>query len=229
MSRTKVRIRFSKAGDLRFLSHHDLLRTFERMLRRAELPLHFSQGFHPKPRMVFASALGLGIVGRQEVLEIELSESIAAAEIQERLAEQSPRGLQILSVIPIEPGVTGEARRAVYRLPLTPEQAEGLELRVTELLAAAEAWVERSKPTPRKVNVRTYLLDLSVGDGELIMEMEITPQGAARPEEVLQLLGLGHLLAEGAVLERTALELEDELGREASAFAPPPAVCKEPL
>jgi radical SAM-linked protein len=72
----KTRLRFSKTGELRLVSHRDLMKFFERALRRANLPVHVSQGFHPMPRMVFALSLGLGIVGLDEVLELEFTEAI---------------------------------------------------------------------------------------------------------------------------------------------------------
>src|ERR1700676_3602988 len=103
MVRDKVRIRFRKAGDLRLLSHHDLMRCFERMLRRAELPFHSTEGFNPKPRMVFALSLALGVIGCQEVLDLELDTEIEPNEIQERLAQQAPAGLEILTVHRIDP------------------------------------------------------------------------------------------------------------------------------
>ena len=74
MVRDKVRIRFRKCGTLRLVSHHDLMRCFERMLRRAALPYHSTEGFNPKPRLIFALSLGLGIIGCQEVAELELDE-----------------------------------------------------------------------------------------------------------------------------------------------------------
>ena len=85
-ARDKVRIRFRKSGDLRLLSHHDLMRTFERMLRRAALPFRHSQGFHPNPRLVFALSLPLGVVGCEEVVELELDEVLPPDEMHERLA-----------------------------------------------------------------------------------------------------------------------------------------------
>lgn len=212
MSRDKVRIRFRKGGDLRFLSHHDLLRAFERMMRRAELPLRFSEGFHPKPRMVFASALALGVVGVEEVLEIELTDALPADELHRRLAKESPAGLEILYVKRVDPGLTARVSRAVYELPLPPECLPGLGARVAEILQQKECWVDRAKPQPRRVNVRAFLIDLAVRDDRLIIELFVTPQGSARPEEVLRLLGLDHLPLEGVVLERTRLEIEDELG-----------------
>ena len=72
----RLRIRFRKEGDLRWISHRDLVRTVERLCRRAELALRMSEGFHPKPKMSFPSALALGIEGRGEVMELELVEPV---------------------------------------------------------------------------------------------------------------------------------------------------------
>ena len=80
----KHRIRFRKTAALRLISHHDLMRCFERMLRRAGLPFHSSEGFNPKPRMVFALSLGLGIVGADEIVELELEEELPAGEVCDR-------------------------------------------------------------------------------------------------------------------------------------------------
>ena len=98
--RDKVRIRFRKDGDLRLLSHHDLMRSFERMLRRAALPFRSPQGFHPKPRLVFALSLPLGVVGCEEVVELELDEMLPPEEVRERLVRQAPPGLEILQSAP---------------------------------------------------------------------------------------------------------------------------------
>ena len=124
MARDKVRIRFRKDGDLRLVSHHDLLRCLERMLRRAALPFHSTSGFHPKPRLVFALSLPLGIIGRDEVLELELDEALSPEEIHERLARQAPPGLELLSTQRIDPKRKAQVRSARYHLPLPPERAE---------------------------------------------------------------------------------------------------------
>src|ERR1051326_7956012 len=109
----KFRIRFRKRGELRFLSHHDLMRTFERMLRRATIPFRSSSGFHPKPRLVFPLSLPLGVAGLNEAVELELSEERPADEILSRLAAQAPAGLDLLSIRCIATHVTGQACRAV--------------------------------------------------------------------------------------------------------------------
>src|SRR5439155_22590623 len=96
--REKVRVRFRKGGDLRLVSHRDLMKCFERMFRRAGLPVAATRGFNPRPRMVFSLSLELGIVGLQEVVELELDAPLAPADVHTALARQASPGLGILSV-----------------------------------------------------------------------------------------------------------------------------------
>ena len=231
--RDKFRLRFHKGGHLRLLSHHDLMRCFERLLRRSGLPYHRTQGFHPHPRLVFALSLPLGVVGLEEVAELELDEILSPEEVQERLRQQTPEGLDILSVRRIDPKTTAQVRSLTYRLNLPASRVDTS--RMGELLATSEIWLARARthsPNPSSqppahsgagrekkgsgatVNVRPFLRDLRVqGSGaEVALEMALwlTPAGTAKPTEVLGLLGLTDLIEAGAVLERSRLELHDE-------------------
>ncbi len=213
--RDKVRIRFRKDRDLRLLSHHDLMRTFERMLRRSELPIRRTQGFHPHPRLIFALSLPLGVVGCAEVVELELDEILEVEEIRARLMRQAPPGLNVLSIRRIDPKAGAQVRRLCYRLQLLDERIDAVRERVTALLGAAECRVERKKPPARFVDVRPWIADLRIIGLEeahyLDIELWLTPSGTARPEEVLEALGLHDLFEAGAVLERVWLELHDEI------------------
>ena len=225
----KVRIRFRKSGTLRLLSHHDLMRTFERLLRRSELPFHRSQGFHPKPRLIFALSLPLGVVGREEVVELELGQVLPLEDIHARLARQAPPGLEILSVRRIHLKVNAQVRRLAYALPVPAERLPDLRSRIAEVLAAQECWIDRHRPQSRqagrRLDVRPFLVELLIHphDGSeksvmLEMVLRLTSAGTARPEEVLGLLRLEDLLDAGVVFERSRLELHDELpALEASA------------
>jgi uncharacterized protein YecE (DUF72 family) len=236
----KARIRFRKTGDLRFFSHQDLARMFERMLRRAALPFRLSQGFHPMPRMAFASALGLGIVGLDEVVEIEFTEPLSPEEIQRRLAEQAHPGLEIVSVRLIHPKQSARPIRAVYRIPVPASALDSVQQRIAQLQQQPQWWVERIRileggahrpdpamgdmevplvaPIPRRevrsLNIRPWVEQLWLHDGYLYFACAITPQGTARPEEVLRLLDLEHLLDQGHILERVSLQLADESAAE---------------
>ncbi len=207
MVRHKVRIRFRKGGDLRWISHHDLMRCFERMLRRAGLPFRSTEGFNPRPRLVFALSLPLGIVGCDEVAELELTEDVAADAVRDRLAPLCPAGLEILSVEPAPAKAAAQVSRVTYRVPLPPGRRDGLPERAAALLAEPEHWIERTRPHRRRLDLRAYLDALRVLDDALEIDIRITPQGTARPDEVLEALGLADLPHGGAVLERTRLEL----------------------
>lgn len=210
MARDKVRFRFRKTGDLRLVSHHDLLRCFERMLRRAALPFHSTEGFNPKPRLVLALPLPLGTAGLDEVAELELDAELPPEEVRDRLARQAPDGLAILSVERIAWKETAHVRQATYRVPLPPARRAGLEQRITDLLALPACWVERTRPEPRRLDLRPYLVAVRLLPHHLEIDLRITPNGSARPEEVLEPLGLRDLLDAGAVVERTRLDLETE-------------------
>src|SRR5262245_24905954 len=99
----QVRLSFQKGGPLRWLSHHDLLRAFERMLRRAEIPFHRSKGFNPHPRIAFALSLPLGVIGRAEVVDVELEREVPPEELLERMRRQAPPGLEILEARRVPP------------------------------------------------------------------------------------------------------------------------------
>jgi radical SAM-linked protein len=210
MVRDKVRIRFRKGGDLRLVSHHDLMRCFERMLRRAALPFHSTSGFNPKPRLVFALSLALGIVGAEEVAELELDDEVPPDEVCRRLREQAPAGLDILRVERIGVRAHAQVRRACYRVAVPEARTAELAGRCAAVLAGSHSPVQRTRPEPRLVDVRPYIRGLNVGRDTLEMDLWVTPTGAARPDEVLGLLGLGDLVDAGAVIERTTLELHDE-------------------
>ena len=134
MARDRFRVRFKKGGDLRLISHHDLMRTFERMLRRANIPVHCSEGFNPKPRLVFALSLALGVVGCQEVAELELDESMEPDELCRLLAREAPAGLDILSVKRVNSSAV--VRRMSYRLALSASHVSSVEPRIREVLAS---------------------------------------------------------------------------------------------
>ena len=205
--RYKYRIRFRKAGDLRLVSHHDLMHVVERMFRRADLRLATTQGFHPRPKMTFALSLALGVSGLNEVLEIETAEDLPAEEVLQRLARQCPPGLEFLAARSIVFNQSAAVRRAMYRIAIGDRIEPNA---IAGFLERSECWVERVRPHPRRVNVRPFVSELCVNDGFLQMALWITPYGAARPEEVAIALGLKPCLDEGAVIERMDLELMDE-------------------
>lgn len=206
----KFRLRFRKTGLLRLVSHHDLMRVLERMLRRAGLPFRSTAGFHPHPRVVFALSLPLGIEGLDEVVEIELTQPLAREEILSRLQSHAPQGLEFTSIRRVACNATAQASSAVYAVALPPEREAALHVRCRELLDAPACTVVRDHRKKGALDIRPFIADLRIDGGRLVLEFLVTPFGTARADEVLTLLGAGDLLENGAVLQRVQLLLQDE-------------------
>jgi radical SAM-linked protein len=204
----RVRIRFCKQGDLRLIGHRDLARCFERWFRRAGLKLRMSEGFHPKPRISFPSALAVGIAGIDEVMELELVETCLAEELQEQLSGHAPPGLSI-NAIEVLPPASPKARVRSFRyeVPLPDACRDGLAERIEQLASSASWSIHRSnRQTP--IDLRQWLEELTLREGVLYMRLRTAAQATAGPRDVLAALGLGDLEKEGVCLTRTAVELQ---------------------
>lgn len=208
MIRQRLRITFTKQDDLRWLSHRDLMRTWERLLRRAAVPLSMSEGFHPKPRMNFPSALAVGIAGLNEVLEVDLSELWTADQLEAALATQLPPGLVLRSVM-LMPLAAGKAQAigVDFAATVPPERQAVVAERIAWLLGQATYPIEREgRAAP--LDVRPLIEQLEINDGVLHMRLRVDRQGSARPREVLAAIGLDDLEAQGGELTRTHVVIE---------------------
>lgn len=202
-----MRIRFRKQDDLRLISHRDLARTWERLFRRAGLQMAMSEGFHPKPKLNFPSALAVGIVGVDEVLELDLDEQRTAEELRQLLGPQAPPGL-VLDAIEVRPANSPKAHveRITFSVEIPTARREELSTRITAWLASPSHLVEREK-RKQPLDVRPLVEDLSLVDGVLTMRLKVNPEGSARPREVLEAVGLADLESQGLCLTRTRVEL----------------------
>lgn len=206
--RHRYRIRFAKVGDLRLTGHRDLIRLFERMLRRADLRLAMTEGFHPKPRMTFPSALALGVAGLDEVMELELANPRTADELKELLSRHAPPGLEILSVQLMPPGTKKAQVRFVWFEVVVPDARQEEVAANVRTLLDAERWHVRRAGRERPVDIRSYIEEMHLGDGKLTAKVAVTPAGTVRPRELIDALtsAAGDELA--AALTRTKVELE---------------------
>jgi radical SAM-linked protein len=209
MVRSRVRLRFTKQGDLRLIGHRDLMRCFERLFRRAGLPLGMSEGFHPKPRVTFPLPLSVGIDGSREVMELELSELIDSDELLQRLNTQVPRGLTIVSAETLPPGAKkAQALSSTYQVPVPPSFETGLGDRIDELLAQETYPITRTRGRA-DIDLRRYLEELSFDNGELQMRLKIEQKGSVGPRDVLKVLGLEELESHGVHLTRIAVDINN--------------------
>jgi radical SAM family uncharacterized protein/radical SAM-linked protein len=120
MFKKKVRLRFTKKGEVRFISHLELAHLFHRASKRADLPLSHSEGFHPMPRIIFATALPVGMETLMEIVDMELEGGITPLEVKERLNQTLPFGIEIMEAkeVPLSSPTTSQLHRSVYWIPL---------------------------------------------------------------------------------------------------------------
>lgn len=181
------RLRFTKLGKMRFLSHHDVMRLFSRAIRRADLPIRFSEGFTPRPMMSFPLALGIGIESLDEILEIELSEWVAPVKIQEDLNRQLPEGVRIEKVEPFQRKERLVIESVDYEIEVTGDYTA----KIQELLGRKEILSLRERgEDSRFVDIRPYVGAIVQQAGVLKVNLRVLDSGSARPQEVLAALGI---------------------------------------
>lgn len=211
----RLRITFEKGEVLKYISHLDLARTWERVFRRAGLPVAYSQGFNPRPRFQIAAALPVGVTGRAELLDVWLTEPMGSSEVLTRLRTALPPGLEATDSVNVDlrsPSLQSQMRAADYRATvLGPEPAETIQYRVRALLELPSVPRRRQhKGKWQSYDLRPFIQSVVVEPGEegehiLTMRLQASPDGAGRPDEVLEVLGLS--LAAHTV-ERTRLRFE---------------------
>lgn len=210
----RIRITFTKQGALRYTGHLDLHKVWERAARRAELPLAYSQGFHPQPKMNMAAALPLGFSSRCEVMDMRLEQDIPLENLPARLNTTLPSGLQVVEVEQVDeraPALQTQVVSAEYEITLT-ESVDGSELeqKVNSVMESKSIPRERRgkmydlRPLIEELTLTPAPLSLEGrGDGvRVIMKLAAREGATGRPEEVLDVLGIAF---EGTRIERTRL------------------------
>jgi radical SAM-linked protein len=204
----RLRIIFGKQGSQKYIGHLDLAKTWERILRRAEISLAYTQGFNARPKMQLASALPLGITSDCEIIDIWLEKPIAIEGLAEHLTSVSPPGLPIYKIeeIPLKaPAVHSLLESSVYLITLhDSSRIEQVRQRVNEIAAQEHIYrTRRDKP----YDLRPLLKTLDVDEtGRVVVEMVLTHQSAGRADELLDELGL---TVGDATVHRTGIRLRE--------------------
>ncbi len=193
----RLRITFSKGASVRYISHLDVARAWERALRRAGMPMAYSQGFHPHPKIVFAAPLALGYTAAAEVLDVVFTHSMPPQQVIRGLRPQLPAGLEVVNVMPIymrSPALPALLQGADYECVVESE------LPVEEMRAQCRALLEReSLPSAfrgKAYDLRPLLdgLEIVAAEGHypvLRMMLAAGQRGTGRPIKVLDELGWG--------------------------------------
>lgn len=187
----RYRIRYAKRGRLRFASHRDFARSFERALRRAGVPMAYSAGFNPHPRISYANAVPTGAASEAEYLEIATAAELDVSQLRAGLGAALPDGFDIEAVVPARPPDLAERLQAsVWRIVLPGSDVAAVRTAVEALLAADEVVVTRmTKKGLRSFNVRADVLRLECepgADGCAILSLVVRHAvPAVRPDDVL--------------------------------------------
>ncbi len=203
----KLRLRYAKRGPLRFTSHRDVARAFERALRRARVPMAYSQGFNPHPKISWIGASPTGVASEAEYVEIQLVEVLEPTELVRMLDAAMPPGLDLLEAVGVPIGADGgsladrmEASR--WRIELPGVSSDTLRTAFEQLLAAEVVEVERlTKHGMRTLDARSAIVSGMVEDDPvvspsathddpcgilIVVVRQLTP--AVRPDDVLSAL-----------------------------------------
>ncbi|MEA3367306.1 MAG: TIGR03936 family radical SAM-associated protein [Planctomycetota bacterium] len=203
-----MRLWFCVEGDKRFLSHHDMMRLWERALRRAGLPLRLSQGYNPRPKMSLTEPRSVGIASEAEILEFELADWVNPDAVLERLRSQVPSGIAMRSLDLVRPTDKAHPTTVVYVARLESPPSD-LADRARRVLDRREAPVVRPRPKGDKhLDARPFIQDLETTDGrEVRMTLATGPSGTVRPDEVLRLMGFDRDEILRADIQRTDIRL----------------------
>lgn len=165
-------VRFTKAGAARFLSQHDVRRAWERVTRRAGLPLAYSRGFSPKPRLSFGPPLPVGAEGRREYMTMALRDPLAASQVQARLTAAAIPGMAVVEVARA-PGRRVRTTWADYEFTITPPPRD-LADRVERLMSRDEVVIERARdPEGVKRDIRPGVKTLQSENGRIVARLRL--------------------------------------------------------
>ena len=165
----RIRVQFSKEGEMRLVSHLDLVRLFDRAIRRAKLPISFTGGYHPGPRISIANALSLGMSSSGEIVDFDLTETLDLEEFRDRLSSQLPEGITINSVetVSLKNSATSLLEKAEYfvtvEAPTAMSEMEWKEALQTVLNQEEILWEKTTKSGKKKtLNLRDRVFELSL-------------------------------------------------------------------
>ncbi len=214
MTPQRLRVVFSKGEEIKYVSHLDLVRAWERTLRRADFDLAYSHGFNPRPKLVFASALPVGFTGRAEMVDILLERPINPHEFASRVEQELPVGLGLVSVREIDnalPALPNQLVAAEYEVSVeTEDSLDAVQARLDGLLAAGNLPRRRQRPDGDRIyDLRPLVKGLWIAGHHahtyvVAMHLQAGRQGTGRPDEVMAALGMSQTVR---AIERVRLLL----------------------
>ncbi|OGO03484.1 MAG: hypothetical protein A2Y59_03875 [Chloroflexi bacterium RBG_13_52_14] len=214
----RLRITFSRGEELKYITHLDLMRLWQRVLRRANIPLIYSQGFSPHPRISLAAPLAIGVTSSSELMDIYLERRLSPHFFIKSVKEQLPRGIDILEVAEVGvglPSLQSQLRFAEYKVVLDADKKpKEVEAAICSLLESDSLpWQHTRDKEIRKYDLRTliediWLIESSPPEFAVGMRLRCDSDGTGRPEQVVSALGFAN---PPKSIHRTKLILEKQL------------------
>lgn len=211
----RLRIKFSREPEVKFISHLDIIRLWQRALTRADIPLAYSEGFNPHPRISLALPLSLGVTSEAELMDLFLSRVVAPHYFTTALGQQLPSGIKILGASPVGlnlPSLQAAVHFVEYRVAVETEWGkEEIESKLYGLLDMATLpWEHQRDTGPHKYDLRAliddlWLMEWNRGCASIGMRLRCGSGGTGRPEQVIAALGFPQRPTE---IHRTKIMLE---------------------
>lgn len=192
----RMRITFSKFGKARWIGNLDLHRTWARILRRAKVPIAYSQGFNPQPRMQLASALPLGSMSECEILDIWVLEAITTATLQNNLATGLPSGIEVIEITAVdlkEKSLQSRLRAAEYIIELEDYIDLNVLQEIIDKLLNMKSIIRQNRGKDYDMRSLIQVLDIVSADSipqKMFVRLSACPGATGRPSELLEYMGI---------------------------------------
>ncbi|MBN1622268.1 MAG: TIGR03960 family B12-binding radical SAM protein [Endomicrobiales bacterium] len=183
----RIRLRFSRTGVMRFISHLDQIEYFRRAMRRAGVPFTYSSGFHPQPKMSFGPAISVGYESESEYVDVDLSEKADPGKLESDIRDAMSAGFKLLSIkkIPLYfPSIDSLANVADYRINVKVSGRQ-----IDELLSHPEIIVEKTKKKGIiRINVKPLIKKIEARNNNLYLQLRFGPGKTVKPEAIVKKL-----------------------------------------
>ena len=195
----RLRVRFCREQEVKFISHLDTLRLWQRALHRAEIPLAYSEGFSPHPRISLAAPLPIGVTSQGELMDVLCTKLVSPHYFITTVSQQLPPGIEISQVYQAAltlPSLQSQVRHAEYRVEVETEKGKrNIEAAITKLLSAEHLpWQHQRGTKTRNYDLKAliddlWLIDWRSGYCTVGMRLRCDNSGSGRPEQVATALG----------------------------------------
>ena len=199
MKAQRLRVTFSRGDEMRYITHLDMMRFWERALRRAEIPLSYSEGFSPHAQIALAAPLPVGTTSDAELLDVFLDQPLTPKEFLRRLAPQLPPAVRAVSAEEVGlalPAMQADTRAAEYEVAISVPEGCDIDAEIARLLAADTLpWQHKREDEVKSYDLRALVFEIELlsrdgTDVRLRMLLRNDSSGSGRPEQVALALGL---------------------------------------